>query len=131
MINASTIAILIKAHKQNDNVKFNSYAEFIYEYYIQEKELLSAKIIRDAIDGKEGIKIVSYKQPELSTAEIPIEKVSICSVFENYLIIATTDGIEYKCSSYEIIGKTMYLYGVETEADEMAKENEEWTIFIK
>ena len=57
MINASTIATLIKAHKTNDNIKFNSYAEFIYEYYLQEKELLSAKIIRNAIDGIEGAKV--------------------------------------------------------------------------
>lgn len=66
-------------------------------------------------------------QPELTTAEIPIEKASTCSIFESYLIIATTDGIEYKCSSYEIIGKTMYLYGVETEAINMAfdKANEQ------
>lgn len=51
VVSAVTIGKLIEAHKDGDEEKFNSYAEFIAEAYKEAGEKRKARIIRSRIDG--------------------------------------------------------------------------------
>lgn len=62
IISAVVIAALIDAHRQNDEEKFRTYANFIITKYLEAGEERSARIIRHHIDG-------SYKEQPVVTLE--------------------------------------------------------------
>lgn len=51
VVNATTIGILISAHMEGDNEKFESFAKFIADAYEEAGDKRGALIIRKRLDG--------------------------------------------------------------------------------